>query len=89
MKLPKIMRPHDGTGVIYASAYKICQFYAEEAEWNGNDATYWKAEADYYKKCLDMGINGYVMHPTIERQLEKDAELWKNSWTPYQPQHCL
>lgn len=83
----EIMSAAHGSGLTYPSMYKICKYYADEADWNGKDADYWKAEAKYYQHCLSIGIRGSVCHPTIERQLEKDADKWKI--LKWQPQHGL
>ena len=53
----------------------------------GENAEYWKAEAKYFQHLLSIGIRGSVSHPTIERQLEKDADKWNR--VKWQPQHGL
>ena len=48
----EIMSAAHGSGLTYPSVYKICKHYAEEAEWMGENAEYWKAEAKYFQHLL-------------------------------------
>lgn len=83
----EIMSASIGSGLTYASMYKICKYYADEADWNGQNADYWKAEAKYYQHCLSIGLRGSVSHPIIEQQIEKDAKKWNR--VKWQPEHAL
>jgi len=88
MRLPQITRTPDGWLTGYA-CMQICQFYAEEAEWNDEDPTYWREQYQQFKRTDELGIKSWVAHPQIEAKLTEDAEIWKNSWTPWEQRHSL
>ena len=86
MKLPAVTRTPDGwlTGYTFM---KICQYYKEDAEWNGKDARFWEEliECNYHK---DTEMH-WVAHPVIEKKLKEDADLWKKSWVPWEDRDTI
>lgn len=88
MQPPKVVRWPDGSLTGHACMV-ICRYYAEEAEWNNEDSTYWRQQENDYRKGVELGLKSWVSHPAIERKLKEDAELWKKSWVSWEQRQSL
>jgi hypothetical protein len=82
-KRPKYTRTPDGS-LLGVSCYHICNFWAEEDEFEGRlaDAATWREEAEIYKREIEYGIS-WVASPFIERRLEKEADQWRSAYVPW------
>lgn len=76
-KRPTLTRGYDGF-LTLESCYLLCKYMAEEAEMNDEveNAKDWLLEANLYKAELDMRLQGYSRNPMIERELERNSEMW-------------
>lgn len=90
MKIPKIVRtPQMNNMITIYGAMKLCRYWSEEAEWNGdsNDAKFWGGAADEYKRQTDLGIKGWLASPVITAKMEEKGQ--PNFFHPYNKRHDL
>lgn len=90
MKIPKVvLTPHMGQMITQFAAMQLCNYWAEESDWNGdgNVAAFWRNAALEFKRTDDMGVKGWVSSPTISAKLKEKGQ--PNFFWPYNRRHEL